>query len=148
MRRIAAGLVVAAVGAVVAFQGSGPAGVIVWQMVVLAAAAVVVWRNWPRSDPVPGLAGTGTGLRRRPLAHLATLELEVVGATSTALGGDARLRRRLVALAEHRAGVAPGAIDPVNGPEILGVAAWDVLSGTGSMSADEIDLLVGRIEKL
>ena len=149
MRRAAAALVVVAVGAVVAFQGSGPVGVVLWQMVVVMATAIVMWRRWPRLNRSgPSLTAAGAGLIRRPLAHLATLELEVVGATDPALGGDPRLRRRLVALTEHRAGLAAGRLDASNGPSLLGDEAWRVLAATGPLTEDQIELVVTRIEDL
>lgn len=149
MRRLALALVVIGLGVFVALRGSGPLGVILWEVVVTAAFLLVVWRRWPRRpEAVPPLLGEASPFDRRPLGHLATLELEVVAATDAALGGELRLRRRLGALAEHRAGLTPGSLSDDTGPAVLGEGPWGILTGTGPMRPHEVATLVKQIEDL
>ena len=149
MRRLALALVVVGLGAFVALRGSGPLGVISWEVVVGAAFFLVVWRRWPRRpESVPALLGEASAFDRRPLGHLATLELEVVAATDAALGGELRLRRRLRWLAEHRAGLTPGSRLDDNGPAVLGEGPWGILTGTGPMRPRDVETLVTKIEDL
>lgn len=149
MRRLALALVVVGLGAFVALRGSGPFGVILWEVLVSAAFFLVVWRRWPRRpEAVPALLGAASVFDRRPLGHLATLELEVVAATDPALGGELRLRRRLRSLAEHRAGLTPGSRLDDNGPAVLGEGSWGILSGTGPMRPREVETVVKKIEDL
>jgi hypothetical protein len=147
MRRFVVTLVVVGLGAFVALRGSGPVGVILWEVIVTAAFFLVVWRRWPRRpEPVPALLGEASAFDRRPLGHLATLELEVVAATDAALGGELRLRRRLRSLAEHRAGLTPGSLSDDSGPAVLGEGAWGILTGTGPMRPRDVASLVKQIE--
>lgn len=149
MTRLALGAIVVVAAAAVALAGSGPGGVVLWEVVVGAALVVVLWRRWPvAARPVESLVGGDANFGRTGLGRVATLELEVKAATDPALGGDVRLRRRLAALAEHRAGVAPGSLSDATGVSILGPSAWATISGHGPMTEAEIERLIERIEEL
>lgn len=149
MRRLVVALVVVGLGAFVAFRGSGPLGVILWEVLVTSALFLVVWRRWPRRpEPVASLLADTSALDRPPLGHLATLELEVIAATDAALGGELRLRRRLGSLAEHRAGLTPGSLSDDSGRAVLGEGAWGILTGTGPLRPREVETLVTQIEDL
>ena len=150
MRRAVAVIVVMAGATVVVIQGQGAAGVVLWEILVLAALVVVSWRRWPRRPRrATPLFGGDIEFRPRPPGTLGSLELEVAGATDQRLGGDLRFRRRLISLAEHRAGLAAGSLSRRSGSEILGGPVWETLvERKDVLTPAEVEMMVSRIEAL
>lgn len=150
MKRWVAATVVMLAAVAVVVGGRGPAGVALWEGVVVAALMVVGWRARSSRPPrVAPLFGDAAGSEHLPPGRLATIELEVAGATDPRLRGAPRLRRRLIALAEHRAGVAPGALNEPKGQAVLGQQVWETLMNReGVLTTAEVEMLVARIEAL
>lgn len=138
----------AALATLVAFSGSGPGWVLMWEAAVALTVIGAVggrWPTWPA--PVPALVSSLV-VGARPHRPVAPLEMEVMAAVDPALGGDARLRHRLTTLAEHRAGLEAGALDSDSGPELLGPDLWAALDGTGPLRLKDVQLVVARLEAL
>lgn len=112
-----------------------------WVLIVPLTLLVVSRRRWPRSPgAAPSLIGPAPiGGGRRHL--LRELELEISSALDSRLGGDTRLRRRLIELVRYRAGLDEG-VDP----ERVAAAVGGVPDGP--LTLEGVEELVDRIEKL
>lgn len=138
---------------------------ILWEVLVIAAMGTVAWRGLPPRPPrFPSLIGFRV-THVPPARVLAPLELEVSGSCDPRLGGDRRIRRRLLALLYHRVGVRQPAFEQgtmgKNAMEGLATVAalssrppgmddraWEVLLGDGVTSLDELETIVSQIEEI
>ncbi|MFP3915984.1 MAG: hypothetical protein ACLFWM_13980 [Actinomycetota bacterium] len=149
-RKVAAAVLLLAVGAAVVSAWEGPARVAAWEVVMVGAVAVMAREAWPdRPRKAPPLLGGADDPLVRPLRLMSALELEVAGSADPRLSGERLLRSRLTRLLRHRAGLGPGPIPEEVGRRLLGQGAWHTLMGRdGPMSMDEIEELTDRIEAL
>lgn len=140
---------------------------ILWEVLVIAAMGTVVWRGLPPRPPrFPSLVESRV-THVPPARVLAPLELEVSGSCDPRLGGDRRIRSRLLALLHHRAGDRQPAYEqgttgrlenrmeglaergPLSSrPPGLDHRAWEVLLGDGVTSLDELEMIVSQIEEI
>lgn len=140
---------------------------ILWEVLVIAAMGTVVWRGLPPRPPrFPSLVGSRV-THVPPARVLAPLELEVSGSCDPRLGGDRRIRRRLLALLHHRAGDHQRAYEQgtrgrlenrmeglaemgslSSRPPGMDDRAWEVLLGDGVTSLDELEMIVSQIEEI
>lgn len=150
MRRLATVLVFLGIATVALVQFDRPASIALWVLVVAAAVMVAGWRRWPaRPTSSPSLLPPPSHARRRHALPLAALELEVAAAVDPRLGGERPLRRRLVRLAEQRAGMAAGTLEMADGVTLLGgEAAAYLLESSANMTAEELERVLERIERL
>ncbi|HSJ35429.1 MAG TPA: hypothetical protein VLB85_10280 [Acidimicrobiia bacterium] len=150
MRRLATAAVLVGIATVVLVQFDWPASIALWALVVIAAVVAVGWRRWPaRPGPSPSLLPSPSHARRRQALPLAAMELEVAAAVDPRLGGERPLRRRLVRLTEERAGMAAGSLDMASGVALLGgEAAAALLESSATMTAEELEQILERIERL
>lgn len=165
LRALAIALVVGL--AVVVLSLPGPP-LILWIMLMFAGMVAILWRGLPPRPPrFPSLVGSGV-THVAPVRVLAPLELEVSGSCDPRLGGDRRIRSRLLALLRHRVGnhgpafeqrgtggaarvrgegsVEPG--PPASRPRGLDERAWEVLIGDGVTTLDELEMIVDQIEEI
>lgn len=120
---------------------------VAWELLVLGGLSAVLWRLPSRPRPSPNLIGRETGVRVAPTRVLAPLELEVAGSCDPRLGGDRRVRRRLLRLFHHR--VALRGDREADGRRLLGDGAWEVLTlENGPTTHDDLEVVVERIERL
>lgn len=121
-----------------------------WEVVVAAAAVALVWGRLPEApERVPSLLADPLQFGRSSRSALGSIGLEVAGATDPKMGGDPRVRLRLLELLRHRAGLGPDPIPDAEGRRLLGDESWHVLRAEGRViSPTELDELVRRIERL
>lgn len=150
MRRLLSVLALVTLAGVVMVRFQGPAAVALWILLVTASAVVMGWRRWPRPPPsAPSLTAPPPPGRRRAPQSVAALELEMEAAVEPRLGGERMVRRRLARLAEHRAGLAAGALDSGTAARLLGeAAAAAMFEPGGAVRPDELERMVERVEGL
>jgi hypothetical protein len=135
--------------AILVVQLTGPPVKQLWEMVIVAALVVTVWRRVPAQPVEQGPSSPIWARHRvRPPASLLSLELEVAGAGDPRLGDEVRLRRRLVALAAHRSGLPTDEVAGEGARRLLGERAAGVLTGTGPIAPEEVEMLIERIGAL
>lgn len=146
-RAVAMAAVLAASSAVL--QMTGPTANFFWELLIVAALIVTVWRRVP-AQPAAGVPARPIWARHRirPPASLLSLELEVAGSGDTRMGDDVRLRKRLAVLTAHRGGLGPEALGEESVRELLGADAARVLTGSGPMAPEEVEMLVQRVAAL
>lgn len=148
-RRLLAGLAVLGMTTIALVQLDSIAAVVAWEVAVAAAVAVVAWRNWPSHPERMGFLFGGMGGVRLQQPHTLTpLELEVSAALDPTLAGGPVLRRRLLGLLRHRAGLSDGPVDDSDGRRLVGDRAWEALSAPGPLEISEIEHLVEKVEDL
>lgn len=149
-RRLRAGVAVLAVGTGCAFLLDGAARMVVWEAVMVAAIYLVVREAGPdRRRKVPPLFGGDGRPWTPPPRVLAPLELEIAAAVDPHLSGERPLRRRLLTLLGHRAGLTVDPVDPDRGRGLVGERAWrNLTEEDGSLNLDEIEELTDRIEAI
>jgi hypothetical protein len=150
IRRSLVALVVLGMGTVVALQLDGPVMVAAWAVVTVVGVVSMTRRAWPdHPSPTAALRGGGTGPEARPLRLLASLELEVAAALDPRLSGDRPLRRRLIGLIRHRAGIRAATVPDAVGCRLVGETAWRSLVGrVGPLDLEQVEELVGRLEEI
>lgn len=130
-----------------ALAGGDDIPVVIWELAVVGGVVTVAWRGLSPPGRSPALLGVQPVVRVAPPRVLAPLELEIAGSCDVRLGGDRRLRRRLLSLLRHRSGAGPQA--ELDGRRLLGDEAWAVLSATeGVTIMDELETIVDRMEQV
>jgi hypothetical protein len=149
IRRIAAGVVLLGLATFVVVQFERPASIVFWEVVVALGAVAVGWKRWPDAPGrVPSL-GAGEGFGRRSVQTLAPLELELAAAVDPRLGGDRLVRRRLISLAESRAGRPAGSMREAEARRLLGDDVAAILfAPPGPMTPGDLEMAVQEIESL
>lgn len=119
-----------------------------WLILLAVAAGVAGWRALAGAPPkAPPLFGEDLTPVRSGDYGLMAVELEVAGAIDPRLGGDRRLQRRLLAIANHR--VRQERANDEHLRQRLGESAWEYLTGPEKpIELSELDDLIERIEAL
>ena len=151
IRLVVWAVVAAASAALILFQLRGAAELALWEGLILLLVALQ-YRGIPnRGDPleVPLFALPTPDPQRLPRS-IASSELMVIDATSGHLSPERRLRPALRRIAEHRLDLRGVRLDSPEAAELLGRQQWDtlMLSGDEAATAEELDLLVSRLERL
>jgi len=151
IRLVVWAMIAAASAALILFQLRGAAELALWEGLILLLVAHQ-YRGIPnRGDPleVPLFALPTPDPQRLPRS-IASSELMVIDATSGHLSPERRLRPALRRIAEHRLDLRGVRLDSPEAAELLGRQQWDtlMLSGDEAATAEELDLLVSRLERL
>lgn len=141
----------AAIAAFILIQMQGATELALWEGLLVLLVGLH-YRGIPnRGNPleVPLFEVPAPDSSRLPRA-IAASELMVVDATSGYLSPDRRLRPGLKRIAEHRLDRHGVSIDSAQAVELLGEREWNTLMGRGdgAMPAEELEMLVTRLEKL
>lgn len=152
MMKILVWAVLAAIAAAaILIQTQGTTELALWETLLLVLVALQYRVIPDRYDPLEkSLFNFALPEPRRLPRDVASMELAVVDATTGYLDPDRRLLPALRRIAAHRLSRQGAALESELAYSLLGELPWRTLmnQGDGSMSSDDLEALVSRLEEI